>query len=182
MNDDQRLIKRIADDDKQALEEIYHKYYADVYRFAYVVTKQTETAEDVAQSVFLQISRYAGQYRPSGSVKAWIIQITRSISLNVMKHDALIKRVEYDELTEIPGVDVFNDIDFLSSLEGLPSESREIVILHVTYRFKHHEIATMLGKTPSAVRQQYKRALDFLRKGYRYKDAAAKGDDSCDEA
>jgi len=168
LSNEKELIKKIAAKDMQALDEIYRNHYPGVYRFAYMVTQQEATAEDIAQSVFIRVSEYAHQYRAEGSVKAWIIQITRSIALNVVKHNSFCVNVEYDELINIPSDENhFEDIDFLSMLDGLSPMMREIVVLHVVYRFKHYEIAKMLVKSPAAVRQQYKRAMDLLKKSYR---------------
>jgi RNA polymerase sigma-70 factor (ECF subfamily) len=165
LDNDHRLLKRIADSDMQALEEIYQRYYAYVYRYAFMVTNQPETSEDIAQTVFLKITKCAHQYRVPISVKAWIITITRSICLNVIKHNSYSVNMDIDELINIPSdQNDFDGLEFLSVIDGLSPTMREIIVLHLVYRFKHYEIARMLSKSPSAVRQQYKRAMDMLRK------------------
>jgi len=151
----------------QAMEVIYRKYYADVYRFAFMVTKHPDISEDIAQTVFLKIYKCANQYRVDGSVRAWIIQIARSVSYNVLKHNSLCQNVDIDDLISMPSsCNDFDGVDFLFSLDGLPSAMREIVVLHVAYRFTHEEVARMLSKSPSAVRQQYKRAIGLLKENY----------------
>jgi RNA polymerase sigma-70 factor (ECF subfamily) len=166
-NDDHNLIRKIANNDMQGLETLYRKYYADVYRLAYMVTKQTATSEDIAQTVFVKITKCAHQYRAEGSVKGWIIQITRSIALNVIKHNSFSQSIDVDDLINIPSQENdFEDVEFLSALEGLSPAMREITLLHVVYKLKHHEIAKILSKSHNAVRQQYKRAIDILKKNY----------------
>jgi RNA polymerase sigma-70 factor (ECF subfamily) len=165
--DDYSLIRSIANQDMQAFEFLYQKYYADVYRFAYMVVKNEDIAEDTAQSVFLKISKCAHQFRGTGSVKSWIIKITRSIYLNVIKHNSYCENYSAEELTKIASTENdFEGIELLSVLEGLSPEMMEIVVLRVAYRFRHNEIARMMSKSPDSVRQQYKRAMSILKKRY----------------
>ena len=151
----------------QALDILYRKYYADVYRFAYMTTQNSATAEDIAQTVFLKITKCANQYRATGSAKGWILKITRSIALNVLRHNSWDHNANLDDLLNVPSQDDdFEGVEFLASLGELPPAMKEIVVLHVAYQLKHHEIAKILSKSPSAVRQQYRRAIGLLKEEY----------------
>lgn len=46
------LIREIASGNIAALDTLYEKYRADVYRLAYMMTRHPQTAEDVLQDVF----------------------------------------------------------------------------------------------------------------------------------
>lgn len=87
MANDCSLIKRIANNDMTALELLFNKYRNDVYRYAYMVTKNVAISEDISQDVFLKIVKYALQYQTDISVKAWLMQITRTTALDIIKHD-----------------------------------------------------------------------------------------------
>ena len=76
-----RCLLGIADEDSQALADLYDCTSASVYAFALSILKNTQDAEDVLHDCYLHIYSAASGYRSSGKPMAWILTITRNLCL-----------------------------------------------------------------------------------------------------
>jgi RNA polymerase sigma-70 factor (ECF subfamily) len=150
-----------------AVAQWYRDYRQDVYRMAYMITRNPATAEDICQDVFLTVLEKpdayteAGNPRGTSSLKAWLLTVARNKALNAVKRErrtAPLTENMPDERAE-PG----SDIVFLDILKPLNPTQRQIVLFRVAYGLRHKDIARMLGLTPAGVRQQYGRALKCLK-------------------
>lgn len=160
MNDGS-AIKQIAIGDFAALKLLYQNHRADVYRLAFMMTKQTAYAEDITQEVFLTVIEKAHTYRTDISAKAWLLKITRNKSLNFLKNQTRLIPLDENHL-DIGFDTIERDIEFLDSLKCLPVTGRQIVLFHIAYELSHKEVSKILGMSHNAVRKQYERALDVL--------------------
>lgn len=66
-------------------EEIYHRYHARVVGWCYAVTKDHESALDLAQEVFLKVFRSFHAFRGDSRMSTWLYVITRNHCLNSLK-------------------------------------------------------------------------------------------------
>lgn len=162
------LLQKIAEGDMDALKDLYEMTSSSVYAFALSIVKNTATAEDVMQDTFVNISQNAGKYSSQGKPMAWIMTITKNLSL--MK----LKRMDNrnTSLEDFTGIAQQKD-DFLQSerrimlqkaLSSLKDEDRQIVILHAMTGMKHREIAEIMKIPLPTVLTKYKRSLEKMRK------------------
>lgn len=163
MTQDYLLMKKIADGDKPSMAKIFDKYREHVYRYAFMITKDCAASEDIAQDVFIKVIKNASSFRYNRSLKAWILQITRNTTLNYLKHCSYSESLG-DDIYEIKsGEDYFSHVEFLDMLKNLNPADQEVILLRIVYGLKHKEIAEILKKSPQAVRQQYRRAIQSLK-------------------
>jgi RNA polymerase sigma-70 factor (ECF subfamily) len=66
-------------------EEIFGRYHARVVGWCYAVTKDHESAMDLAQEVFLKVFRNLHAFRGDSRMSTWIYVITRNHCLNSLK-------------------------------------------------------------------------------------------------
>src|ERR1700681_4207316 len=89
--DDAMLAKRVAEGDHHSFALLYDRYGALVFGIAKRVLGIREQAEDVTQSIFLQIwtrpEMFAG-----GNFAAWVARVARNASLDVLRSAAVRKR------------------------------------------------------------------------------------------
>lgn len=163
----EQLLEQIAKGDSTAMGDLYDLIHRDVFAYALSKTANRHNAEDVMQDTFLQVYRYAPQYRPQGKPMAWIITIERNLVLRQQRRQS---RVEYlDETLENTwdGEDCAEQIETRQLIEGLlarlSEEEREVVALHVVSGMKHREIASLMGKPLSTVLSKYNRAMKKLK-------------------
>lgn len=93
------------------IRELMESYGEDIWNYAYVITKNTHTADDVAQDVFIKAYQHAASFRGEASMKTWLLKITRNTALSYLKR-AFFRRVLLGERS--PG-------DGLEGMTGKPS-------------------------------------------------------------
>jgi len=79
---DQELIGEIRAGSAVAFERLMKRYEKLVYKIAYGLTGQRESALDVTQNVFLRVHSKLPTYRAEGDLRNWILRIASNESLN----------------------------------------------------------------------------------------------------
>lgn len=158
-------IKQIARGDMEALKELYEVYKIPVYRLAFSMIKNRDSAEDITQDTFLKIQEKAGNYYHNTSEAAWIFTITRNLTHDLMrKHKA--EPLEDTKLQQIPsseGNPENGDYVFLDLIAGLSKDDAEVVSLRILAGLSFKEIGKITHATAGACGKRYARALDKLR-------------------
>lgn len=170
----QELIARIVDSDQSALGLLYDHFATQVYGLAFRITQRVSLAEEVVQDSFWQIWRQAPRFDPQrGSVKSWILTITRSRALDALRRiDPAEHELEDNDLDaiEAPNKDSPPDLlvavqqkqhlqAALSALDPLP---RQLLSLAFFRGLSHDEIAQTSGLPLGTVKSHIRRALQTL--------------------
>ena len=162
----EELLERISHGDTAPMGLLYDLIKTDVFAYALSKMGNKQDAEDVTQDTFVQVYKYAKQYKPKGKPRAWII----TIELNLIRRRFQLKKrtVSLDESFEntSSGEDVeekvINNAFLLQLLTMLNEDEREVISLHIVSGMKHREIAKLLGKPLSTVLSKYNRAIKKL--------------------
>jgi RNA polymerase sigma-70 factor, ECF subfamily len=168
------LMREVATHNQEAFALIFERYYRLVLVTALRILGDTGEAEDITQSVFLEIYRKAAQFDPSrGSLKNWILQYAYHRTIN--RKNYLSVRHFYDH----PGEQTNSQLQpwetivvpatqearlLLTEALALLNQHQRQVLQMVFYEgLDLHEIATQIGQTFSNVRHHYYRGLLRLR-------------------
>ena len=60
--------------EKNGIEEIYEKYYKDVYRFVLALSKNPHIAEDITQETFVKAIKAVDRFKGDCDIKVWLCQ------------------------------------------------------------------------------------------------------------
>lgn len=162
----EELISEMSCGRISAMGELYELIKADVYAYALSKTGHRENAEDIMQDTFVQIYKYAAQYRPQGKPMAWIVTIelnlirrrqqlsARTVSLD----DSIASGQEEEDFAQ----SVINNEFLRTVMRALSEDEREVITLHINSGLKHREIAEILEKPLSTVLSRYNRAIRKL--------------------
>lgn len=75
---DLSLMRRVADDDEQAVADLYDRFGSLVYRMAYQAMPTRADAEDAVQEIFVRLWRTARRYDPKrAALVTWVMLISR---------------------------------------------------------------------------------------------------------
>jgi len=170
-------FSQMANEDLPAFDLLYRELKKPVFLLALSILKDYGLAEDVMQETFLKVREHATQFHGWTSPKAWIMTITRNISLNLLRQrghetcdfetiESIITQTEQDQQSIL---------DFYRALEPLDKQEQSIVIMKIVAGFRHNEIAEIIGLKTVDVRKRYSRALQKLKK-YFNDSAIRKGD------
>ena len=81
MPNESNLVKRCQAGDERAFAELVDAHKVKVAGIVYRMIGRTESVEDIAQEVFLQVFRGIGGFRGEAALSTWIYRITYRICL-----------------------------------------------------------------------------------------------------
>lgn len=150
---------------------LYEVSVDTVYRYAYVLVRSADRAEDVTADVFLKAWRNRHTLRSDQSAHAWLMTIARNSAMSLLR--ASRESVDIDAIGE-PADEAADPCDELvaesdmtrlqDALRVLTSEQQQVVFLRFFEGLSHEEVAKRLGSNANAVRATQFRALARLRK------------------
>ena len=160
-------IIEISQGNKDSLSVIYRAYGKMVYSVAYQIVNNLSDAEDVLQEVMLNVVKYAHTYRQGTNPKAWIMSITRSCALDVVKKRINATPIDdLDYLLTDSGDNIDEMLAVREALNKLDEQDRMILNLKLHIGLSHKEIASVMGVNVFAVQKRYQRALSRFKKYY----------------
>jgi RNA polymerase sigma-70 factor (ECF subfamily) len=83
--DDRVLIERAQGGDREAFEELVHRYDRDVLRIAMNVLHKSEDAHDVYQEAFIKIYKNLNRFRFECSFYTWMYRIVTNVCLDHLR-------------------------------------------------------------------------------------------------
>jgi RNA polymerase sigma factor (sigma-70 family) len=168
------VIRAAAGGDPGAHDAIYRACGRAVYTLVRRLIPPA-AADDLFQEVFVEILRSAGSYTGDGPFPAWVRSIAINKCLAYLRspwHRRTLWLDDGDEdsaavvlidAASHPDVQAAASADLERALTLLPALSRSVVWLHDVEGYTHHEIAHLLGRTPSFSKSQLARAHVRLR-------------------
>jgi RNA polymerase sigma-70 factor (ECF subfamily) len=69
------LLRRIADDDREAFVELFENYHPRLFTFLFRLTRSHGSAEELANDVLLTLWKSAGRFRGESKVSTWVFGI-----------------------------------------------------------------------------------------------------------
>jgi RNA polymerase sigma-70 factor (ECF subfamily) len=173
---DDELMAYLQGGTNDALAVLFDRYHRLVLSIAFKIVRDLGEAEDVMQSVFLEIFRSVAQFDPAkGTTKVWILQYAYHRAINRRQH--LNARNFYNQtdletienrLPEIAStLGKFTQIELKQLLrQGLTTlngPQKQVVELASYNGLSMREIADRTGDSLSNVRHHYYRGLQKLR-------------------
>ncbi len=170
---DESILIEKAQEDPEAFGILYQRYVDKIYSYIYYKVGNHEDAEDLTAKVFLRALSHIKNYENRGlPFFAWLHRIAHNLVANWHRDHSRRKVIPLGELP----LSSREDTDPLSSLEkeerlrkvmaavrALPPDKQEIIYLKFVERLSNQEIAIIMGKTESAIKALYHRALVALR-------------------
>ena len=172
---DELLMLHLGQGHADALAVLFDRYHRLVLNVALRILRDTGEAEDLMQSVFLEIFHTAAQFDPAkGTTKVWILQYAYHRSFNRREYLNLRGRYERpEEPTATPRapIDVRSGaLGVLESarlvqeaLEHLTKVERTILEFAFYEGLTMREVAARTGDSFDSVRHHYYRGLEKVR-------------------
>ena len=141
----------------RALDELYRRHGAEVYRYAYGMLGNRADAEDVTQTTFVNALRALERGESPRKPSSWLITIAHNIVLQrfrqakarpfeVELHDELGAATSADDEAETPTLAAVVD-----ALRRIPPTQREALVLREFEGRPYAEIASIMGITTAAL-------------------------------
>jgi RNA polymerase sigma-70 factor (ECF subfamily) len=172
------LLDQMARGNVMAFEEIYNRYSKNMFLYALNIFRKKEVCEDIIQNVFIHFWSHRKDVKIA-NLRAYLFQ---SVKFQVFKQ-LRNQRISDEDLTRLTIVDLsmnvsqqleFAELEDLinDQVHKLPPKCQEIFILSRYQHKSNKEIASELGISIQAVKNQISKALSFLRQNLHSEEVA----------
>ena len=180
---DVQLMEGARDGDIGGFEALFRKHSSSVVKLAYQFVRSRERAEELSQTVFLQLYRARHRYEPRARFLTYLYRITTNVCLNELRRREYSATMESldgavddsgnaaparipDELSPDPvqhlaGVEIAAEIRRV--LDQLPLNQRAAFLLGRIEGLSYRDVAESLDTSVSAVKSLIFRATSTLR-------------------
>lgn len=170
----QELLLKAKEGDVEAFGSLYEVYFTPIYRYIFWRLRNKEATEDLVQIVFTKVFQKIEKYQDQGkNPLAYFFTVSRNLIIDYQRKN---KEVSLEELAGhgFQALDEKKDLaegvenkmqlgKIIKALENLAEEQREVIIFKYINDLSNEEIARLMGKKESAIRQLQSRALKILR-------------------
>lgn len=168
MSDEDLFDRYRRDGSEAAFTELVARHVNLVYSVARRQVRSTQLAEEVAQSVFIDLARHARKIESGTPLVAWLHLVSRRTAIDVVRREARRHTREHQaaELAVMnPTPSVWAEVEPLldEAVESLPAADRTAILLRYFESKTLREIGESLGTTEDAAQKRVSRAVDQLR-------------------
>lgn len=142
--------------------ELYERYSADVYKYAFWLSGHAMEADDLTSETFVRAWTSQSKIRTE-TVKAYLFTITRNLYLE--GHRKAKRQEDLDPTLHDPGpgpdAQTESRLEFSEAqrlIRGLPETDRTAFLLRVQHELSYEEIARIMNLSLSAVKVKVHRA------------------------
>lgn len=179
--DEPELLRLLAKGNEEAFSILYERYQGPLYRFAWHMSGNTATAEEITQEVFMLLIRGPKKYDPNkGSLAGYLFGIVRNLTRRSLERSRvnvpLICEADEDNENGLAcdpadeQQDIFAElsqkqlIEFLQkAVLSLPEQYREVIGLCDLEQMSYTDVAELLQCSPGTVASRLHRARAMLK-------------------
>lgn len=173
LHTDQTLLLLVAGGDKNAYQEIFLRYWGQVYGTCLRLTKAPELAKDLAQEIFLKLWDQRARLTEVKKLDAYLYVIARNLVTDYLRKNVFVssqaarleeyfaydgpgpqQRLEYRELEKL----------LKEAVDQLSPQLRQVFILSREEGLSHEQIAGRMGISRVSSKAYIVRALAEIRK------------------
>ena len=155
------MSKSLLRTDKE-LVELYARHKSTVWRVCFAYLKNASDTEDAMQETFIRLIRSGPAFESEEHEKAWLIRTASNVCKNMLGH-WWRKRESIEQFPDLSGVEKADTSDVLEAVLALPDRYKAAVYLYYYEGYTGAEIAGMLKKPPSTVRNHLREARAILK-------------------
>lgn len=172
LDDDAGLLTRVQHGDESAMAVLFDRYSKMVYSVSLRVLRDTASAEDVMQEIFMQIWRSPNSFVAArGSLGGWLAVVARNRSIDTLRRKRPSEQVEEMNLASSSNIGDEAERSILmerarAAVLLLPAEQRKTLEMAFFDGLTHSEIAEMTGDPLGTVKTRIRSGLSTLRKAF----------------
>lgn len=166
------LLEKLTHNDQGAFTIIFTKYYANLVRFSFGITRNADASEEIVQDVFLKLWESRNALEIHSSLKSFLLKSVQNRSIDSLRHTSITHKyaslvLDHPILSEndTENYILFSELEnkFDHALSKIPAEYAEVFRLSRIETLNYHEIAGKLGISVRTVEVRIGKALSLLR-------------------
>jgi RNA polymerase sigma factor (sigma-70 family) len=146
-------------------EEVYERHLGDVFRYALVLTRDRDEADDVASETFVRALRaWRNGSEPDGPPLPWLLTVARNVARDRWRRARRVfsRPAEPTAASDTARLEAVLWLQSVSAI--LPARQREVIALRYHRELTDADIGAVMGLSESGVRSLVARAIETLRK------------------
>ena len=154
---DESLVLAVAGGDVAAFEQLVLRHQEAVWRTAYRMVGDRQSAEDLAQEAFLRVFRAADRYRPTAAFRTYLYRVVVRVCLDHLRKKRPQPGADFAQIAR-PALSVEEQTELgeranlvQQAVAGLPPKQRSAVVLRYYEGLRGAEIADVMKTTAKAV-------------------------------
>jgi RNA polymerase sigma factor (sigma-70 family) len=168
MSDLDLLDQYVRENRQESFAALLDRHLKLVYSAALRQVRSPELAEEVTQSVFVDLARNAEKLKPQTILTAWLYQVTRRTAINVVRGESrrqLREQIALEMTNMNSNSSEWTAIEPLldEAMEALAPPDRAAILLRYFEDKSLREVGKLLGTSEDAAQKRVSRALDQLR-------------------
>ncbi len=176
--DEWQLLARMRSGDRDAFATLYRMLYEPIWRFAYLLVRSRESAQDITQDVFFNVWLQREVLDVQGTFRVYLYAAVRNRAWNVLRHQRVVATtetaVEHETIDppamghsasrpdEAVEADEFSQA-YRRALDAFSDRDRTVLLLRWEEDLTFAQIASILGLSAMGVRGIVLRAQEKLR-------------------
>ena len=184
-SDEDLLLGYRSGGDRQAFEELVHRYERELFNYLRRYLGDAEMAEDAFQATFLQVHLKCERFEPGRKVRPWLYTVATNQAIDAQRRERRHRMVSLDRryagrqgdegagsLAELLDAEAPSPTDLLESAEQaryvrraireLPQSLREVLLLVYYQGLKYREAAEVLSIPVGTVKSRLHAAVRKL--------------------
>ena len=182
---DEELVERARSGDADAYEQLVHRYQGLAHRVAWLITGESQEAEDAAQEAFVKAYYALNRFKKGAAFRPWLLKIVANEARNRRRSEGRRAGLALRAATEHPSGDAAPSPEVVAlehernrvlvdALNSLSKSDREVVSYRYFLELSEAEMAAALGCARGTVKSRLSRALARLRDVMAEQGVAAK--------
>ena len=167
------IVKGCLKGESVSQKALYNLFSGKMMAICYRYIDNKNEAEDVFQEAFIKVFDNLHQLKNITSLEWWMRRIFINEALKANRHnltvtfrkDVLeIENIEASTENDLKEIEEVPAEKILEMIMELPQKAKEVFNLYVVDKYKHHEIAEMLGISVGTSKSQLHDARKMLQK------------------
>jgi RNA polymerase sigma-70 factor (ECF subfamily) len=177
--DDKALVKACIKGDAMAMKTLYERFYALMLGVCLRYVHNKADAEDFVQEGFIKVFNGLGSFKSAGSLEGWVKRVMINNVLmqlrkakkefpsddmdSVAKSDSDEKEDVPQSLEEKVRNEDFSQAELVEMIHALPEGYSRVMNMYVIDKYKHREIAKIMGISEGTSKSQLNRARKLMK-------------------
>lgn len=161
----EELFRKFMRKDEETFEQIVKEYEKQLIAIATIKLKDSSLAYDAVQETFISLYLNYGKIKDKTKLKSWlaVVLMNNCNRLNNKKEMSELS-FEGEELENKISIGeeefekIFNELDFISSIDFLSEEEREIITMYYSQNYTAKDISNVLNLNEGTIKSKLSRA------------------------
>lgn len=144
-------------------EAFYERHWKYVYKLCFTYMKSASDAEDCAEDVFVKVLTGEITFDDEVHERKWLTVAAINLCKDRLKGWKRKAVMPIDDEPELAAPEQEDRGDVLEAVQSLPVKYKDVIWLYYYEGYQTDEIAEILGRPPSTIRNQMRDARKLLK-------------------